>query len=40
MPIPTRLDHCVIHVADWQRSNAFYATVLGAELVSRPVGYA
>jgi Glyoxalase/Bleomycin resistance protein/Dioxygenase superfamily len=38
MPIPTRLDHCVIHVSDWERSNAFYTTVMGAELVSgRPV---
>jgi catechol 2,3-dioxygenase-like lactoylglutathione lyase family enzyme len=39
-PIPTRLDHCVIHVTDWERSNAFYANVLGAELVARPAGYA
>ncbi len=29
-------DHCVIHVADWQRSNAFYRDVFGAEVV--PVG--
>ena len=29
-------DHCVLHVSDWERSNAFYETVLGAELV--PVG--
>jgi catechol 2,3-dioxygenase-like lactoylglutathione lyase family enzyme len=28
-----RLDHCVIHVADWERSNAFYRDVLGAEIV-------
>jgi catechol 2,3-dioxygenase-like lactoylglutathione lyase family enzyme len=28
-----RLDHCVIHVSDWERSNAFYTSVLGAELV-------
>ena len=33
--VPTRLDHCVIHVSDWERSNAFYTTVLGAELVAR-----
>lgn len=26
-------DHCVIHVSDWERSNAFYRDVLGAELV-------
>lgn len=30
------LDHCVIHVSDWDRSNAFYRDVLGAELVERP----
>jgi catechol 2,3-dioxygenase-like lactoylglutathione lyase family enzyme len=30
------LDHCVIAVSDWDRSNAFYAGVLGAEVV--PVG--
>ena len=22
--LPTKLDHCVIHVSDWERSNAFY----------------
>jgi catechol 2,3-dioxygenase-like lactoylglutathione lyase family enzyme len=27
-----RLDHVVIHVSDWARSNAFYRDVLGAEL--------
>jgi len=30
------LDHCVITVSDWERSNRFYTEVLGAELV--PVG--
>lgn len=35
MPNP-KLDHCVIHVSDWERSNAFYQQVMGAELV--PVG--
>jgi catechol 2,3-dioxygenase-like lactoylglutathione lyase family enzyme len=35
-----KLDHCVVHVADWERSNAFYASVLGAELIRRPVGFA
>ena len=24
--LPTKLDHCVIHVTDWERSNAFYTT--------------
>jgi catechol 2,3-dioxygenase-like lactoylglutathione lyase family enzyme len=32
MPGP-RLDHCVIAVSDWERSNRFYRDVLGAELV-------
>ena len=34
------LDHCVVHVADWERSNAFYTRVLGAELIRRPKGFA
>ena len=37
---PVKLDHCVIHVADWERSNKFYSEVMGAELVPRPVGWA
>jgi catechol 2,3-dioxygenase-like lactoylglutathione lyase family enzyme len=28
-----KLDHCVITVSDWERSNRFYCDVLGAELV-------
>ena len=40
MPLPTKLDHCVIHVSEWERSNAFYRDVLGAELVQRPAGWA
>lgn len=35
---PVELDHCVIHVSDWERSNAFYRDVLGAELVDRGHG--
>ena len=31
-----KLDHCVIHVSEWERSNRFYGDVLGAQLV--PVG--
>ena len=38
MHLPTKLDHCVIHVSEWERSNAFYTEVLGAELVTRPAG--
>ena len=36
---PTRFDHCVIHVTDWDRSNAFYRDVLGAEIVPNGNGY-
>lgn len=28
-----KIDHCVIHVSDWERSNSFYREVLGAEVV-------
>ena len=30
-----KLDQCVIAVSDWERSNAFYRDVLGAEIVQR-----
>lgn len=40
MSVPTSLDHCVIHVSDWTRSNRFYVEVMGATLVTRPVGFA
>lgn len=40
MALPVKLDHCVVHVSDWERSNAFYVKVMGAELVKRPSGYA
>jgi catechol 2,3-dioxygenase-like lactoylglutathione lyase family enzyme len=33
-----RLDHVVIHVSDWERSNDFYRRVLGAELIGEPDG--
>lgn len=35
-----KLDHCVIHVSDWEHSNVFYRDVLGAELVPRSSGWA
>ncbi len=35
-----RLDHCVLHVGEWERSNAFYHAVLGAEVVPRAKGFA
>jgi catechol 2,3-dioxygenase-like lactoylglutathione lyase family enzyme len=31
--VPPRLDHVVIAVSDWERSNAFYRDVLGADVV-------
>lgn len=37
--MPT-LDHVVIHVSDWERSNAFYRDVVGAEIVARGAGFA
>jgi len=33
-----KLDHCVIHVSDWERSNRFYRDLLGAELIDRGGG--
>jgi len=40
MALPTKLDHCVIHVSEWERSNQFYRDVMGAGLVRREKGYA
>ncbi|MEE8628791.1 MULTISPECIES: VOC family protein [Methylobacterium] len=34
------LDHCVIHVSDWERSTAFYRDVVGAEVIPVGRGYA
>ena len=34
------LDHCVVHVSDWARSNEFYHRVLGAEVVPVGAGFA
>ena len=34
-----RLDHCVIAVSEWGKSNAFYRDVLGAELVPAGGGW-
>src|SRR5207302_6402868 len=33
-----QLDHCVIAVSDWERSNRFYRDVLGAELLELEKG--
>lgn len=37
--VAVALDHCVIHVSDWQRSNAFYRDVIGAEIVPNGAGF-
>jgi catechol 2,3-dioxygenase-like lactoylglutathione lyase family enzyme len=37
---PIRFDHCVVHVSNWERSNAFYHNILGAELIPRNGGWA
>jgi catechol 2,3-dioxygenase-like lactoylglutathione lyase family enzyme len=33
------IDHCVIAVSDWERSNRFYRDVLHAEVIPRGPGY-
>jgi catechol 2,3-dioxygenase-like lactoylglutathione lyase family enzyme len=33
--LPTKFDHCVVHVSDWERSNNFYREVVGVELVAK-----
>ena len=38
MPV-AGIDHCVIAISDWDRSNAFYRDVVGAELVRREGGW-
>jgi catechol 2,3-dioxygenase-like lactoylglutathione lyase family enzyme len=38
--VSVKFDHCVIHVSDWARSNAFYRDVLGAEIIPRGAGFA
>lgn len=41
MSFSAKLDHCVIHVSNWERSNWFYRKILGAELIDdgRRVAY-
>jgi catechol 2,3-dioxygenase-like lactoylglutathione lyase family enzyme len=38
--VSASLDHCVIAVTEWSRSNAFYRDVIGCEVVERGAGYA
>ncbi len=37
-PPRVTLDHCVVHISGWERSNAFYARVMGAEVVPTGAG--
>ena len=37
--LPVALDHCVIHVSDWDVAKDFYTRVMGAEAVSVQDGY-
>jgi catechol 2,3-dioxygenase-like lactoylglutathione lyase family enzyme len=37
--VTLEIEHCVIAVTDWKRSNAFYRDVLFAEVVERGTGY-
>ena len=32
------LDHCVIHVGDWETARDFYTRVIGAEAIAAPGG--
>ncbi|WP_407571277.1 VOC family protein [Deinococcus altitudinis] len=34
-----RLDHSVLHVSYWERANAFYSRVMGAEVIARGAGF-
>ena len=36
--LPVSLDHCVIHVSDWEVARDFYSRVMGAEAVEAPGG--
>lgn len=33
------LDHCVIHVTEWARSNTFYRDVMGADIIRKDDGW-
>ena len=36
--LPVSLDHCVIHIGDWDQAHDFYTRVIGAQAVARPNG--
>lgn len=37
--LPTALDHCVIHVGDWEEARDFYTRVIGMEAIEVKGGY-
>jgi len=37
--LPTSFDHCVVHVSNWERSNAFYRDVIGVAVEPLGKGY-
>jgi catechol 2,3-dioxygenase-like lactoylglutathione lyase family enzyme len=38
--LPTRFDHCVVHVSNWERSNTFYRDIIGVEVIAKEGGWA
>lgn len=38
MAVKVKLDHCVIHVSNWERSDQFYSEVMGAEIAPHADG--
>lgn len=37
--LPVSLDHCVIHVSDWEVAKDFYTRVMGAQAIEVDGGY-
>lgn len=37
--LPVRLDHCVIHVGDWESAKDFYGRIFGAQAIDVNGGY-
>ncbi len=37
--LPVALDHCVIHVGDWEVAREFYTNVMGGEAIAVKDGY-
>ena len=37
--LPVNLDHCVIHVSDWEVAKEFYTRIMGAQAIALETGY-